>query len=194
MQRSAVNTANEVVPIAFVCNKIGMAIPDHLVLSGRSMKVQCPFGELYHEDGGRSAAFRIYPDTNSGWCFACSEFYSPVKLYAASTGLEWSVAAEQLLDMVGHRGSSFDARWEAAVAGQQELPSLDALAEALKTFCLRIFPEWPQRQFEQATAAKLGECLRLLNLVGTDEQAVQWLAVTKQVMELELRGTFDAAQ
>lgn len=188
MQRTAVSTANEVVPIAFVCNKIGMGIPDHLVIAGRSIKTHCPFEDLYHEDGGRSAAFRIYPDSNSAWCFACSEFYSPVKLYGAVHGLDGPTAAEQLLALVGHQGVSVDTRWDAAVAGPQELPNLSTLAEALKTFCARIEPMWGSAQFAPRVAGVLGKCLSLLNMVNTEVDARHWLDMTKKVMQAELRG------
>src|SRR3954466_13862718 len=101
MKRSTVAVANEVVSIATVCRWLGVQVPDDDSLRS---KLYCPFGEFNHSDGGRDRALRIYPDSNSAYCFACSELFTPVKMYARMTDDgNWRAVAATLLGKVGYR-------------------------------------------------------------------------------------------
>lgn len=63
--RERIQLANERMSITQACRFIGMHLGDFEIAS---VKTYCPFGELLHEDGGRSKAFRVYPETNSAYC------------------------------------------------------------------------------------------------------------------------------
>jgi hypothetical protein len=180
--RSEIGVANEKVSIVLACNLIGMDIPED-VGSRRSVKVHCPFGEIYHVDQGYEAAFRIYPDSNSAFCFAGCGYFTPVSLCAHAWGTPSATVAVELLERVGVKPVSLADAW-AQVASHEPAPDAVLLAQALKTFCRRTCLNWEQIQFEPAVAATLTRCLALLDLVGTEADAGTWLAACKRVMSI----------
>lgn len=185
-QLPSIRLADAQVSILFACRLIGMRVGD--TDYGRSLKVHCPFGELYHTDLGADRAMRIYPDTNTAWCFACSAGYTPVRLVATAWGMPQADAALLLLDEAGLRLPSPAQAWARAVNPPEPAPQVSHLAEALKTFCARIDAAWSWRQFEPQAAARLTACLGLLDRVHTADDARQWLAGCKVVMTRALRG------
>ncbi len=184
-RRSPITLANEQVSIMLACSLIGMAVPED-VSYGRSVKVRCPFGEIYHRDGGLDPSFRIYPESNHAYCFACAMGYSPVWLVAQAWGITARQAAAELLERAGIKPVSLADAW-AAVAAPDNLPDVTLLAEALKTYCARIAPTgWAEAQFRPDVAATLSACLDLLDRVATAEDADQWLAGCKEAMSRAL--------
>lgn len=180
--RERVRLANERMGIAAACRFIGMHMGDFDIYS---VKTYCPFGELMHEDGGRSKAFRVYPGTNSAWCFACNQYYTPVKLVAFDRDIPEPAAAEIILEEVGYVAPDIESRWAAATA-QTASVDTDGMANALKTYCARIAPDWEVRQFDDDIASMLRRCLAPLSKVTNDEEARQWLDTTKLVMHKAL--------
>lgn len=180
MAESPITLANERMGIIDACNHIGMGVS-----GGYSGKLYCPFGELFHADGGVSKAFRIYED--SAYCFAESMYFTPVRLIARDRGISDLDAAEYILDVTGYVAPDIDSQW-AAVTNTEEVVNTDYLAEALKIYCQRICPDWEVRQFTESTSKKLTKCLELTDRVRTKDEVTQWLAVTKQVMAYELLG------
>lgn len=176
--RSLVGVANEQVSILFVASAVGCSVPSEV--PGKSVKVFCPFG-VHHADLGQETAFRIYTESNSAYCFAGCGFYTPVRLYAQAFDLQPQDAAVSLLDLVGYRPLDLAHLWE-KVASREPEPDTSALAEALKVWCGSQHPGWGERQFEEPVAGVLGSCLALLPKVQTEEDARQWLAVSKRVM------------
>lgn len=174
-----VDIANEHVSIVTVCHMLGMDLPDGDFLSRR--KVHCPFGALYHSDGGIEATMRIYPDGNYAFCFNCSQSHTPVALVARALDLDWRTAAVRLLDRVGYRPMDAVAAFEQA---RNYRPALNRalLAESLKTYCRRTCPSWTRRQFERSVAATLDRCLTLLDLVHTPDDVTLWLSRCKEAM------------
>lgn len=183
--KERIKLANEQMSIATACRFIGMSMGDFDVYS---VKTYCPFGELMHEDGGRSKAFRVYPGTNSAWCFACQAYYTPVKLVAMDRDVSEIEAAEVILEETGFVAPDFASRWDAAIT-PTHATDLDGLANALKTACARMVPDWEARQFDEDVAAKLHQCLAISAKVTTDEEAREWLRVTKIAMKSVLKGT-----
>lgn len=179
-----VETANEQVDILDVCRWVGMRVPYEVP---RSLKVRCPFGELAHTDHGVAPAFRIYPDTNSSFCFACG-FFSPVWLAASVWGMTRREAATALLDRIGYKPVSLAQLWANVVAAPEPPPDTTYLGLALRTYCDRIDTEWCRRQFETRTAHTLDRCLALLSHVRTSEQARLWLTHSKLIMSRVMAG------
>lgn len=184
-RRSAVSIANDKVPITMACRLVGMDIDDDIAY-GRSMKVHCPFGELYHTDQGVEPAFRIYVDSNSAYCFACSTYFTPVWLVSQAWDQQPAQVAVELLERIGIKPASLADAW-AQAAVRDVVPDAGLLAEALKTFCGRICVDWDDAQFEPATAGLLSRCLALLDLVHTEGEARQWLDECKKVMRAALQ-------
>lgn len=177
---SVVAVANEKVSIVTVCQLLGVELPDDIGM-GRSRKVRCPFGAVYHSDQGVSAAMRVYPESNSAYCFSCAAYYTPVSLAARAMDCDRKTAAVRLLDHIGHKPLDLAAAWRDAVEYEPK-PDRALLADALKTYCRRIDPQWCTRQFEPGVAGVLSRCLSLLDLV-TDAEAVQlWLQRCKEAM------------
>jgi hypothetical protein len=182
--RSVVAVANEMVNITVVCHEIGVAIPE--IAEGKSAKVHCPFGAVYHSDHGMETAFRVYPSTNSAFCFAGCGYFSPVYLYAQAFDITTMESATRLLDLIGYKPLSLVDAW-AKVSAPPERIDQSSLAEALKVYCSRIDPLWEERQFDPGIARALTRCLELVPRVRTSEEARTWLETTKQVMHRTLR-------
>lgn len=153
----------------------------------RSRKVRCPFGEIYHSDSGVSPAMRIYPDSNSAYCFSCAAYYTPVGLAARAMDTDRTSAALRLLDHVGYRPLGLVQQFRQAQQYEPE-PDLALLADALKTYCRRIDLRWETRQFEPAVAGVLTRCLALLDLVRSGDDVEMWLACSKEVMRRTLHA------
>lgn len=179
---SDIALANKSVSILAVCRLVGIDVPE--TVTG-SVKVYCPFGAVYHSDGGHSPAMRIYPETDSSWCFACSAYFTPVTLYSQVLGIPPQEAAEVLCDRFEVARAK---AWEEVLAPVPEPPVDRAeLAEALKTWCVRQIPNFDARQFGDL-AEILGKCLDLLALVNNSEAAYTWLESSKQVLHTAIGG------
>lgn len=174
---AVVKLADEQVDILVACRIVGMDLPDTIE---RSAKVHCPFGEIYHSDHGVDPAMRIYPQSNSAWCFSCSHYYTPTLLVARAWDVTLRAAATALLQRTGYRPPSPQDVWDQVVAE----PAVDrtALAEALKTFCRRAVPHWDAVQFEPDVSEQLDRCLRLLDLVHDEADGRKWLSACKMSM------------
>lgn len=176
-----VEVANEKVSILTVCRLFGVDLNEDIAAGGRTRKVSCPFGEIYHSDGGISPAMRIYPESNSAYCFSCAAYWTPVSLAAKAMDLDRSSAAIRLLDHVGYRPLGLAEQFQQAVEYAPE-PDRALLADALKTYCRRIDSQWLDRQFEPGVAAQLTRCLSLLDLVKSADDVALWLDRCKVAM------------
>lgn len=183
-QRSLVGLANEKVPITLACRLVGLDIDD--IAYGRSIKMLCPFGSIYHIDGGHEPAFRVYPESNSAYCFAGCGYFTPVWLCAYAWDRDTASVASDLLERVGIKRESLT---EAFASASRHVihPDTGMLAEALKMFCQRISSDWEDTQFEPGIAATLTRCLALLDRVSDDIEADQWLRGCKRVMLTALK-------
>lgn len=178
---SVITVANERVSIVTVCQMIGLDISDD-VIDGRSRKLPCPFGEIYHSDHGRDPAMRIYADSNSAYCFSCQAYWTPVTLAARAMDVSNKMAATRLLDRIGYKPVDLAQAWKQVTHFEPEVDKA-ALAEALKTYCRRIEPQWARRQFESDIARHLTRCLSILPLVKSQTDVEVWLTRCKEVMQ-----------
>lgn len=180
---SVITVANEQVSIVTVLQMLGVSLPDDIGDS-RSRKICCPFGAVYHSDGGVSPAMRVYPDTNSVYCFSCSWSFTAVRLAAKAMDVDQTSAARRLLDRIGYQPQQSGA-WGHALRYE---PALDTtlMADALKTYCRRVCAGWATRQFDVPVAAALTRCLTLLDLVTSGAEVGVWLAGCKRVMDRAL--------
>lgn len=176
-----VTVANEKVPITTVLNMLGIDVVD------TRRKFCCPFGNIYHSDGGVAAAMRVYLDSNSCYCFSCTAYYTPVLLAARALEMSRRSAAMHLLDRIGYRGLDAAAAWRSAREYEPELDKA-MLADALKTYCRRIAPTWSTQQFEPGISRLLMRCFGLLDLVKTSEDANLWLGRSKEAMSRVLQA------
>lgn len=177
---SVVTVANEKVPITVACQMIGMHIADEVAF-GRSRKIHCPLGAIYHSDQGAEPAMRIYPETNHAFCFRGCGSFTPVWLVSQVWGVSTTDAATMLLDRIGYKPASLADQWKHA-STREVPPDISLLAEALKTYCGRIRSDWSTVQFDPEPAAMLNRCLALLDKVQDDSDAQLWLERTKLFM------------
>lgn len=171
--------ANELIGIATACQLIGMSEIDRFITS--NVKAYCPFGDVAHSDGGYEKAFRIYPDTNSAYCFACGKAWTPVSLMADARDLTPAEAADVILELSGYVEPTVDSEWDALVNAPVVIDRPE-LAEGLKVYCSRIASDWEERQFEPTVSRVLTSCLELLPAVKTREDVTKWFNATKRVM------------
>jgi len=178
--KSLIVEANERVSIVMACRLAGIEVEDGL--TGGSMKTYCPFGRFFHSDGGKEPAFRIYPESNSAYCFSCKKFFSPTTLISDAFDISKKQAAKELLDRVGYKPLTAAEMW-AGVQPKEPEPDTSMLSMALKTYCLRIDPDWQKTQFEPDVGSYLDRCLSLLDQVHTGEEAEAWLTTCKLAMK-----------
>ena len=183
-EQNIIALANERMSIIDACNELGMDVFDFSVAS---LKVHCPFEQISHPDGGQSKAMRIYPGTNSAWCFACQQYFTPVILISMDRDLSPEDAAQYILDKTNYVKPDYISQWEALTEVKIEIDT-DALAETLKVACRRMAPNWEERQFEDAVSDKLRRCLGMLPKLKTKEDASKWLDVSKMAMRQTLGG------
>lgn len=177
-QAEPIALANRKVPMAVACRAAGMELRD-----GSTKKHYCPFGEYSHLDGGDEPAFRVYDD--HAYCFACTQWWSPVSLCVAIWEVTEEAAAERLLVLAGISQDSYEKTW----ARLQENPavSVQAVGEALRTRMAAEFPRWDQLQYTGEVAHYLSRCLGLLSAVKTEDDAREWLSRCSAVMRVVLR-------
>lgn len=176
------------IPITRVLAMVGIRIPGDAD-TGRSMKVHCPFGDIYHSDHGLSPAMRLYPDANTAYCFSCKRHYTPVSLAARAWEVHPRIAASRLLDQAGIVPASGRRTWEQVVAAPEEAaPDRTLLADAFKTWCRRTVPDFSRRQYEPDVATHMTQCLALLAHVHTQEDALTWLNGCKSATSVALQS------
>lgn len=175
--------ANRVVPITDACRLIGISV--YGISNGSSAKLQCPWAEIWHSDGGYAKSFRIYENTNSCFCFACSMVFSPVSLYALYHDLTHHDAAVQLLDVVGYTALNLHATWEDVLTKPDEVDH-QALIQALTLYCARVCPDWPERQFDERVSRIMLTCFKLVDKVASGEDSARWLSATQAAMSQAL--------
>lgn len=170
-----IEQANDYVSILTVVKMCGVWVPGELP-SGTSLKTACPFGFM-HADQGYSDALRIYPDTNSSFCFAESLSLSPVRLWSLQNDLTPFAAAMDLLNECNMTPGDVPQKEDVS----NTLPYLE---EALSIYCRRIYgDEWRMIQLHRPEVHdKYVQCLTLARQVHNDEDAAKWLTVCKQVM------------
>lgn len=173
---SDIQLANSLMGIVRGARFVGTEMPD----TPGNMKLYCPFGHLFHRDGGREKALRIYEATNSAYCFACGEYYDAVKFISLYKDLSRDEATEFILDYVGYTPPDIDSQW-AEVTKEEEF-NTDSLVDALALACERFDPNWEVLQYEEEIASKFQRCLSLLAKVKSPDDATIWLATTKKIM------------
>ena len=175
MPDSPIKIANEIMTIDEACVFIGMGSVSGLA------KTYCPFGNTMHSDGGRERSFKVYPETNSAYCFACQRRYDPVSLVALEHDVTYRKAADIILAEKEWVPPDYVSQWEALTSKTQKV-DYEGLQEALKLACARMDPSWETRQFEPAVAHKLTQCFAAVRKVKDDEDATKWLTLTKEAM------------
>jgi hypothetical protein len=177
---SLVDLANSYVPVTKVLSWFNIFVPD--IQPGRSWKAVCPFGEIYHLGRSIDKTMRVYSDTNSAYCFDGCGYLSPVAMYSKLKGLSLLEAAEELLDRQGFQARSQEDIWLELSLKPREVDHL-SLGSALQEYCTNIFgPSWNMRQLDKAYSEVLDRCLKLLDLVTTEQEAKEWLEATKSIM------------
>jgi len=173
---SFVTEANERVSIYDAHALIGDPIPDYGMSA--SAKLHCPFEDVFHVDSGKS--YRVYPMTNSSYCFACAQRFSPVLLVQMYFELEPEDAARKLLDTIGWIEPTIENRWDTIVNPIVEIDH-DALKSTLEVYCQRLDPKWVGRSGEART--RFEKLTDMLKKVSTEHDAQLWLTAAKKYMK-----------
>jgi hypothetical protein len=177
--RSSIQIANERLSIVTALRQAGAEASD---FGGKQF---CPFGHMYHADGGYDKALRVYTESNTAYCFAGCGYFSPVKLIALAKDIDEQDAAEYILELTGYVAPTLDSLWEHANRDPRKVDH-GALTDALKLACSRMSPDWEERQLDDDVATRFRKCLALLPKVRTEQDAETWLSNTKKIMRKAL--------
>jgi hypothetical protein len=167
-----VDRANDLISIIGLLRSLDVHVPDIGVT--KSYRTYCPFGIL-HPDHGMDKALRIYPETNSAFCFAGCGYFTPVGLAMMAWDLTPAEAAQKLLD---DAGSSVVP--EPYQAPPEPLPDRYSLEEALRVYARRKYPGWEADHHFRETFER---CLSLLKMVRVSTQAEEWMLGCKQALD-----------
>jgi hypothetical protein len=178
-----IEIANDKVGFAFACEMIGTYVPP---IYGNYKKINCPFGQWYHSDGGKDKTFAVYPASESAWCWACNVLYTPVKLISIAWDMPAEEAAWELLNRAGIKPPSLEDIWVELERSREPIPDRASLGQALRLYLGRTVPDWNSRQFDPDVAGLLDKCLGLLDSVNTEQEARQWLDGTKDILTHKL--------
>lgn len=182
MSKSNIYLANSEVSIYDACKTIGMPVMEYAY----SSKMYCPFGDVSHADAGATPAFRVYQESNSAYCFACSMKYTPVRLVALKNDIPEEEAAQFLLELFQIVSADAEEKFNSLASPTAFAVSTADLADSLRRYCQRIDPDWETHQFESDVADAYRKCLELLPRIRTLEEVEQWREATKKVMQHRL--------
>jgi hypothetical protein len=165
--KSVIAVANEKVPFTTAAGWAGLGSDSR----DRGMKVTCL-------SCGGQGALRVFPD--HAYCFGERKYYTPVSLLAEFWEMDFEHAAVKALEKIGYRLPDYTDQW--ALAARDPEPARAELAAALQLWCEANCPDWAARQYGDAEARKLAQCLGLLPRVRTEEDCRKWLAKCKEAM------------
>lgn len=146
---------------------------------GTSPKLRCPYTGLYHEN---PKTLRLYPSSNSAYCFSCNDYMTPTRLIAAFRELSLVEAVEWIKSETGYTPPDPEELWDAMAAEEEARPDRQALSDALKVACSRMAPDWDSRQFDEQVSHRFSLCLGLLKRVKTEADGKVWLDKSRQAM------------
>lgn len=172
-----ISLANSEVSIYTVLGKLGV---DYAAYYGTTAKLNCPFGHISHIDGGYSKAMRVYPDTNSCYCFACSTYFTPVKMFSDAHDLSLEDAARFLLEDSGWEPETYESKWDKLV--QPSVFNPYEVQEALDSACRRRDKLWNVKVTFEPYKSAYQECLKVLEYVDNASKAELWLEQCKEKM------------
>jgi hypothetical protein len=168
-----IERANDISIRDVLTNVLGTYIPE---FTHKSWKAYCPFGDL-HRDGGASQALRVYPDSNTAFCFAGCGFMNSVKLIQRHTGLKTIKAARHLLRLYGlSEPATFEERFQAALSPRARAASYTATLAAALHESLLANPLYEDLSLHPAVLEAIESQLQLLDDLDPDGTgASDWL-------------------
>jgi hypothetical protein len=181
-----IHQVNRNVPLAWVLRAGGVQAPD--TVDAHSIKVSCPFGPLYHRDGGLEPSFRVYYRTNTGFCFAGCGYFTPASLYAQIMGVSLGDASQALGEQWGLTRPDPQEDLERALQAPTEPVDTRALNQALTTYLQRVDSTWGKDWLLPDVSQALSHCLHYLLYVSTQDDATRWLETSKSVMLRVITG------
>jgi len=175
--RSLVEIANKHISIWEVCRLVGVDFGGYY---GTNSKLYCPFGNITHMDGGSTKAFRVYPATETAYCFGCSQFFDAVGLYSEFSDLSREEAADFLLTESGWKEETYEEKWDKLT----KKTSIDTsgLSEALDIYCLKLNPEWEVICIESPYREAYASVMGVLPYVRNFSDADKWMNAAKEKM------------
>jgi hypothetical protein len=141
----------------------------------RSHKLHCPVG-FEHRDGGVDRAMRIYPSTNSAFCFAMHHYLNPVKVVSLTHDDSTVRAALRICrryDLI--KPQDYKSRYYELAAQRSVVKPVDpaTLVEALHVSLSR-HPRYDVLQYDPLVISAFDRQLELLDTVDlTDASAVR---------------------
>lgn len=182
---SVVETANRLVKLSLVLSWEGIYVPEFDY--AKSVKLRCPYADMYHLDGDAGRSMRLYPETNTGNCFMGCGTLTPVSVHAKLHDLSYKVAAHEILEKIGHKPKTFWEKWEEALTPPTVF-NREAYRESLTEYCFRESRgHWNIVQYKDSVSSTFTKTLEVLDTASSDEEALEWLSKVKPLMQAAIR-------
>lgn len=178
---SAIEIANRLVPLWKVLQLTSVHVPDFS--HGKSVKARCPYADMYHLTEDASKSMRVYPESNTGYCYMGCGVLTPVSVHARINGISYKAAAFRLLDLVGHKLKTLDEKWNDAVRSEPVF-NREGYRDALVEYCRFLSgSDWTLMQYEERITSRMSSAFLVLDKASSDEDAYRWLEAAKSVMK-----------
>lgn len=187
-----VEQANEVSIFDVLKDMLRVEVPQ----GGESYKAYCPF-MVEHGDGGWDKGWRVYPATNSSYCFIMHGVMPPVRLVQIRFDLRQNAAAEKILkqyDLL--KPKPFRERFELEqqrrdTARERSVGTPQQAVEALQMALSRV-EGYDSRQFDRDVQDAMERVLSILEKVfeapNTEDLLRGWLTRAKTHMTQVVEG------
>lgn len=153
-----------------------------------SWKVRCPYA-YEHADGGLDKQFRVYSDSNTGWCFEMHGRVDNLSLYRDQHPyLNYFDAAKSLLedfDIDFHR-KSYREVYEDIVSEKRVDLRYQDIVDAMKLY-VSAFPQYVEHEYDGEVVQRINDFNSVVKAKcsnhGSLEEIVQWYQQEKTNMK-----------
>lgn len=188
-----VGMANTRVRVESVLNDhFGMSVP----MDSDGWKTKCPMAHE-HEDGGVDRQFRVYSESNRGYCFAMHGVLDPVGLWRLRNYYPTiRDAAEGLLKAysIDFRPKPYAERMRDLLDREKsKTVDPDTLSQAISVF-LETLPSYEERQYDEAVLRSvnsiLSEVRPFCDHTPNESEVAAWLTQAKARLVQAVSGSF----
>lgn len=158
----------------------------------KSAKWDCPWN-YEHGDGGLDRGFRVYPDTNTAYCFIIHGSMDPVRVVQIQEGVPRAVAAKRVCEKYGLRKPPWRDRYAQLVLEREaagKIVNSATLGEALHRAIGIDADPWRNPKLAEAFTRALDEMEEVIPL-ATEAEMRDWYRVAKARL-LSLKEERDA--
>lgn len=148
-------------------------------------KTYCPEGEE-HSDKGRSPTLKVFPDSNSAWCFSHSKMYNPAQLAKVAVGSSRVESCKKILELYKISTAPPTVEERNQILDEMEKSEeidVDEAREALFTYA-RTLKGWNYGQYRPTVVKAINSVLRELKDTDSSFESMDdWLTSSKRWLD-----------